>query len=172
MREVAGWNEIDAPGWRSAPAVMAARVLLIWLVAAAPAGAVDLEELKRLARLDASAQVRQEALDQARALEKAAASKPANRQVQKKAAPALSGTASHMQKLAKGIEEAHAAAPNKWYQAAKIEDITPPGDDQRKIYKVTGVLGEWCLRYKDKNKADQGLANAGEPLYGACPHAF
>jgi hypothetical protein len=75
------------------------------------------------------------------------------------------------QRLAKGIEAAHAAAPNKWYQAAKIEDFTPPGDDARKIYKVTTALGTYCVRYKDKNRAwDHGQANLGEPLSGACPH--
>jgi hypothetical protein len=79
---------------------------------------------------------------------------------------------SAMQRLQKGIEEAHQAAPNKWYQAAKIEDITPPGDDARKIYRITGVLGTYCVRYADKNRADQGKANAGEPLIGACPHMF
>jgi hypothetical protein len=82
------------------------------------------------------------------------------------------GPDSAMQRLQKGIEEAHQAAPNKWYQAAKIEDFTPPGDDARKIYRITGVLGTFCVRYADKNRADQGKANAGEPLIGACPHMF
>ncbi len=140
-------------------------VLLIVLLTACawPAGAVDLEELKRLARKDASEQVRKEAED------KAAEAKPA---VPEAGNQVLSGSASQLQKLARGIEAAHAAAPNKWYQAAKIEDITPPGDDQRKIYKITGVLGEYCLRYPDKNKANQGSAYVGEPLLGACPHMF
>jgi hypothetical protein len=79
---------------------------------------------------------------------------------------------SAMQRLQKGIEEAHQAAPNKWYQAAKIEDITPPGTDARKIYRITGVLGTYCVRYADKNRAGQGKANVGEPLIGACPHMF
>ena len=80
---------------------------------------------------------------------------------------------SAQQRLAKGIEEAHAAAPNKWYQAAKVEDFTPPGDDARKIYKLTTVLGTYCVRYKDKNRTfDHGQANLGEPLVGACPHMF
>ncbi|MDL2355336.1 MAG: hypothetical protein QFF03_08775 [Pseudomonadota bacterium] len=83
------------------------------------------------------------------------------------------GTVSVQQRLEKGFEEAHQAAPNKWYQAAKIEDITPPGDDQRKIYRITGVAGTFCVRYADKNrKFDHGQANLGEPLIGACPHMF
>lgn len=148
--------------------------LLILLLCSATAGAVDLDELKRLARLDATAQVQQEAADKAKQDAAELAARPANQQMLPKTAKpaALSGTASQMEKLAKGIEAAHAAAPNRWYQAAKIEDVTPPGDDQRKIYKITTVLGEYCVRYKDKNKADQGLANAGEPLIGACPHMF
>ncbi|MDB5951681.1 MAG: hypothetical protein JWR65_3536 [Massilia sp.] len=87
-------------------------------------------------------------------------------------APDRAAQGSAMQRLQKGFEEAHQAAPNKWYQAAKIEDITPPGDDARKIYRITGVLGTYCVRYPDKNRADQGKANAGEPLIGACPHMF
>jgi hypothetical protein len=79
--------------------------------------------------------------------------------------------ASSRERLGRGIEAAHAAAPNKWYQAARIEDFTPPGDDARKIYKVTTFLGAYCVRYKDKNRAwDHGQANLGEPLSGACPH--
>jgi hypothetical protein len=79
---------------------------------------------------------------------------------------------SAQQRLEKGFDEAHAAAPNKWYQAARVEDITPPGDDARKIYRITGVLGSYCVRYADKNRANQGKANAGAPLIGACPHMF
>ncbi|WLI88336.1 hypothetical protein Q4S45_16575 [Massilia sp. R2A-15] len=79
---------------------------------------------------------------------------------------------SAQQKMQRLFDEAHAAAPNKWYQAAKVEDITPPGDDARKIYKITGMLGSYCVRYADKNRADQGKANPGEPLIGACPHMF
>jgi hypothetical protein len=77
------------------------------------------------------------------------------------------------QRLAKGIERAHQLAPNKWYQAAKVEDITPPGDDARKVYQITSPLGTYCVRYADKNRAwDHGQANLGEPMIGACPHMF
>jgi hypothetical protein len=78
------------------------------------------------------------------------------------------------QRLAKGFEQAHDMAPNKWYQAAKIEDITPPGDDARKIYRITGLAGTYCVRYPDKNRigAQTGAANFGEPLIGACPTMF
>lgn len=148
--------------------------LILLSIAASPAwcaAAVDLEELKRLARADTAVELQQEAAEKKKQEALAAANRPANQQLPAKAA-ALSGTASQMDKLAKGIEAAHAAAPNRWYQAARIDDITPPGDDQRKIYQVTTALGTYCIRYKDKNKADQGLANAGEPLIGACPHMF
>lgn len=78
------------------------------------------------------------------------------------------------QRLSKGIEQAHDMAPNKWYQAAKIEDMTPPGDDARKIYRITGLAGTDCVRYPDKNRigAQTGAANFGEPLIGACPKMF
>lgn len=150
---------------------------LAWTVALAlapAARAVDMETLKRLARQDTTAQVKQEAAERAAQQAAALAQRPANQQMQSpQPAPAvLSGSLSQMEKLAKGIEAAHAAAPNAWYQAAKVEDITPPGDDQRKVYKITGALGSYCLRYPDKNKADQGKAYVGEPLLGACPHMF
>jgi hypothetical protein len=77
------------------------------------------------------------------------------------------------QRLAKGMAKAFDNAPNKWYQAAKIEDVTPPGADARKVYKITTALGTYCVRYADKNRAwDHGQANLGEPLIGACPHEF
>ncbi len=81
---------------------------------------------------------------------------------------------SRQQRLANGFEQAHDMAPNKWYQAAKIEDITPPGDDARKIYRITGLAGTYCVRYPDKNRigAQTGAANFGEPLIGACPTMF
>ena len=137
-----------------------AGVLALLSALAFDAGAVDLEEMKRLARIDASAEAKKTAQE--------AAAAPADPHADR----VLSGSAAQMDKLARGIEQAHAAAPNKWYQAAKIEDITPPGDDQRKIYKITGMLGSYCLRYPDKNKADQGRAYVGAPLLGACPHMF
>ena len=80
---------------------------------------------------------------------------------------------SAQKRLEKAFEAAHEAAPNKWYQAAKVEDITPPGDDARKIYKITTALGTYCVKYADKNRTfDHGQANLGEPLTGACPHMF
>ncbi|MDB5933402.1 MAG: hypothetical protein JWQ01_746 [Massilia sp.] len=91
-----------------------------------------------------------------------------------KSEPRLSAD-SPLQRLARGIERAHDAAPNKWYQAAKIEDITPPGDDARKIYRITSVLaGTYCVRYPDKNKIGNqtGAANLGEPLISKCPEMF
>ena len=78
-----------------------ARAWLLTLLSllAHPAGAVDLEAMKRLARIDASAEAQKEAADQP--------AKTATDRV-------LSGSASQMEKLARGIEAAHAAAPNKW----------------------------------------------------------
>lgn len=84
----------------------------------------------------------------------------------------VSGDSAQM-RLEKAFEAAHEAAPKKWYQAAKIEDITPPGDDARKIYKITTAFRTYCVRYADKNRTwDHGQANLGEPLIGACPHMF
>ena len=41
------------------------------------------------------------------------------------------------------------------------------------LSSITTALGTYCVRYADKNRAwDQGQANLGEPLIGACPHMF
>jgi hypothetical protein len=97
-----------------------------------------------------------------------------DRELRKGNKESFSGSGDSAQRrLEKAFEAAHAAAPNKWYQAAKVEDITPPGDDARKIYKITTALGSYCVRYADKNRTwDHGQANLGEPLSGACPRMF
>jgi hypothetical protein len=118
---------------------------------------VSAEEMLRLAKLDLAK------ID--RELRKEGAGGPAGR--------ISGGVESQAQRLARGFDEAHAAAPQKWYQAARVEDITPPGDDARKIYRITTALGTYCVRYPDKNKMPQtGAANFGAPLVGACPHMF
>jgi hypothetical protein len=97
-----------------------------------------------------------------------------DQQLRKERSQALSASGqTKEQRLSKGFEEAHALAPNKWYQAARIEDITPPGDDARKIYRITTALGTYCVRYPDKSRMPQtGAANLGAPLIGACPRTF
>jgi type IV secretory pathway VirB10-like protein len=97
-----------------------------------------------------------------------------DQQLRKENSQALSASGqTKEQRLSRGFEQAHELAPNKWYQAARIEDITPPGDDARKIYRITTALGTYCVRYPDKSRMPQtGAANLGAPLIGACPHMF
>lgn len=135
--------------------------------AAAPRPHAGIEEIMRVARQDLG-KIDKELRDEEKEKEKGKEKRDEGANT-----PFSAAGDSAQQRLSKGIEEAHAAAPNKWYQAAKIEDFTPPGDDARKIYKVTTALGTYCVRYKDKNRAfNQGAANLGEPLIGACPHMF
>lgn len=130
-------------------------------------------EIMRIARQD-SGKIDKALREEEKAKEKETAKEKEKGKVDEGANGSFSASGDSAQtRLEKGIEAAHAAAPNKWYQAAKIEDFTPPGDDARKIYKVTTAFGTYCVRYKDKNRApNQGAANLGEPLIGACPHMF
>lgn len=75
-------------------------------------------------------------------------------------------------RLSRGMQEAHDAVPPKWYQAAKVEDFTPPGDDARKVYRITTATGSYCVFYADKNKMQSGAANLGEAKMGKCPTMF
>ena len=60
------------------------------------------------------------------------------------------------ERLAQGIEEANAAAPNKWYQAPKVTEIVDPGGYGRRRYRVVGALGTYCITV-ESNHAPDGL---------------
>lgn len=146
------WLKIAPPLRKPAPAPKVAPVIAVE-AAPAPPAQVSAEDIMRIAKQD---------------LGKIA------RELRKDGKESFSAAGDSAQgRLARGFEAAHDAAPNKWYQAARVEDITPPGDDARKIYKITTALGTYCVRYADKNRTlDHGQANLGQALTGACPHAF
>ena len=59
-------------------------------------------------------------------------------------------------KLEKGIARAADLAPNKWYQAPKVEEILDPGGYGRRRYRVVGAAGTYCVTY-ESNHAPDGL---------------
>jgi hypothetical protein len=59
-------------------------------------------------------------------------------------------------KLEKGIARAAELAPNKWYQAPKVEEILDPGGYGRRRYRVVGAAGTYCVTY-ESNHAPDGL---------------
>lgn len=59
-------------------------------------------------------------------------------------------------RLARGIEDAAAAAPNKWYQAPKVTEILDPGPYGRRRYRVVGALMTYCITV-ESNHAPDGI---------------
>lgn len=59
-------------------------------------------------------------------------------------------------RLSKGIEDAAAAAPNKWYQAPKVTEIIDPGPYGRRRYRVVGAFGTYCITV-ESNHAPDGI---------------
>lgn len=61
------------------------------------------------------------------------------------------------QRLEKRIEEAYAAAPNKWYQAPKVTEVLDPGTGyDRRRYRVVGAFRTYCITV-ESNHAPDGL---------------
>lgn len=59
-------------------------------------------------------------------------------------------------KLERGIARAAELAPNKWYQAPKVEEIVDPGGYGRRRYRVVGAAGTYCITY-ESNHAPDGI---------------
>lgn len=60
-------------------------------------------------------------------------------------APALAPPPDSRQaRLERGIHAAHEAVMPKWYEGAKMEEITP-ANSQNRIYKVKTALGAYCI---------------------------
>jgi hypothetical protein len=70
--------------------------------------------------------------------------------------------------MERGFAEAAAAVPNRWYEAAKITEMTDQGG--RKIYKVVGAGGTYCV-FADPNRAPGGAGGSqGQEVRTAtCP---
>jgi hypothetical protein len=57
-------------------------------------------------------------------------------------------------RLEKGIELANELAPPKWYQPAKIKEVTDPGGYGRKRYRVITAHGTYCMTYESAHSPD------------------
>jgi hypothetical protein len=59
---------------------------------------------------------------------------------------------------------AHAAARPRWYQPARIDEITTAGDGTARTYRITTAVGSYCMTYpKDGGRPTYGLCNESGP---------
>jgi hypothetical protein len=73
-------------------------------------------------------------------------------------------------RLEKVFAEAYAAAPPKWYEGARIVEVTDPESNGVRIYRVQTAFGAYCMFYPAKNSLiDQGSVTSGRPSLGICP---
>ena len=64
-------------------------------------------------------------------------------------------------RLERGINAAHDAVPPKWYQGAKIIELTTPdGENKTRVYKIVTGLGTYCIYIRPD----------GAKSYGLCPN--
>lgn len=71
----------------------------------------------------------------------------------------------------RGVAEAADLAPNKWYEAPKVQEILDEGGYGRKRYRVVGAGGTYCVTY-ESNHAPDGLdtmRNGIKPKLTNCP---
>jgi hypothetical protein len=68
-------------------------------------------------------------------------------------------------RLARGMEAAHDAVKPKWYQPARIREISVPGKYGSKMYKVTTALGSYCVSYGSTVSQN----HTGRPVVSPCP---
>lgn len=57
-------------------------------------------------------------------------------------------------KLERGIARAAAMAPNKWYQAPKVDEVLDPGGYGRRRYRVVTAMGTYCVTYESNHGPD------------------
>jgi len=68
--------------------------------------------------------------------------------------------------MTKAFTEAKLAVPLKWYEAARIEEFSPPGA-RKPIYQVKTAFGTYCLYYPDKL-----TEGTGQPKMADCPRSM
>lgn len=83
-----------------------------------------------------------------------------------KLAPLLPAKDTLRGKIDAAFEAAHQAAKPKWYEAAKVSEISAPGSRTR-VYKIRTALGTYCISVADPGSSGMG-GNRG-PLYSNCP---
>jgi hypothetical protein len=74
-------------------------------------------------------------------------------------------------KLDKGISHAAEMAPNRWYQAPKVQEIQDPGGYGRKRYRVVGANGTYCVTYESNHAPDgiDTMQRGIQPKLTRCP---
>jgi len=57
-------------------------------------------------------------------------------------------------RLQRGFDAAHEAVPPKWYQGARMVELsTPGGENKTRVYKITTALLTYCINiYPDGRK--------------------
>ncbi|GGY66039.1 hypothetical protein GCM10007387_55350 [Pseudoduganella albidiflava] len=68
--------------------------------------------------------------------------------------------------MTRAFNEAKLAVPLKWYEAARISEVTPPGA-RKPIYQVKTAFGTYCLYYPDKL-----TEGTGQPKMADCPRSL
>ena len=68
--------------------------------------------------------------------------------------------------MTRAFTEAKLAVPLKWYEAARISEVTPPGA-RKPIFQVKTAFGTYCLYYPDKL-----TEGTGQPKMADCPHTI
>lgn len=91
-----------------------------------------------------------------RAREAAALSGKADRDP---AIPAQMLSSALQARLDRSFARAHAAVRPKWYEPARIEEITGAGDGSPRIYRITTAVGTYCVA---------GPKDGRGPTYGLC----
>ena len=66
-------------------------------------------------------------------------------------------------KLERGITQAAEMAPNKWYQAPKVQEIIDPGGYGRRRHRVITANGTYCVTY-ESNHAPDGIDSMKEGI--------
>lgn len=74
-------------------------------------------------------------------------------------------------KLERGINHAAEMAPNRWYQAPKVQEIQDPGGYGRKRYRVVGANGTYCVTYESNHAPDgiDTMQRGIQPKITSCP---
>ncbi|KQW88579.1 hypothetical protein ASC94_24545 [Massilia sp. Root418] len=70
-------------------------------------------------------------------------------------------------KIDAAFEAAHQAVKPKWYEAAKVSEISAPGSLTR-VYKIRTALGTYCITVADASRSGGSGTQRG-PLYSNCP---
>lgn len=76
-------------------------------------------------------------------------------------------------RLEKGMDLAYEMAPPKWYEQAKIKELSVPGSPGVRRYRITTALGTYCVTYPANNSAAfDSMQQGGKPKKSTCPIEF